>query len=71
MTSTLEEFHRTANASASDGTVVPALVAGLIHAARHIAREHSIATGEGFFEACIAEILAGGDGLHAGTNGKA
>ena len=59
-----DEFNTLAEARISDGTVVPAMVAALIQVARHTAHRHEVSVGKGFFDACVAEILNGGDGLH-------
>lgn len=62
----LAELYPVIKGMFEEGVILPSMIAGLVQLAQQVARENAGIVGEDFFEACVTDILNGGDGLHVG-----
>lgn len=54
----------------NDGLMVPSTIAGLVQVAKQVADDNAHVVGDDYFEACLKDVIDGGDGLQVGKYGK-
>jgi len=61
-----EHFRELAQVHVREGIVVASTIAAMVQAAKVVAKENSEIIGDDYFDACLRDILQGGEGLLVG-----
>ena len=62
----LQEVYPNIQQMLDEGVILPSMICGLVHVAKKVAEDNREIVRDDFFEACLRDILDGGEGLHVG-----